>query len=285
MGAVVGWLRGGSAVRLILFLLAINALPAFLVLMAVPGRTSRYFVWTVHPTANARVLGVMYGNAFLLALAAWFERQWPRQRVAFGVVAPFAVAATIVTFVTLDPFLAHPHVELAYWILMYSILFVLAPAVLVANELSSGGRLPVTAPLGAIGRAIFGATGLALLAGGIGLLFRLQPVTSVWPFALTPLVARILGVWLGSLGVAHVWAAVDGDRLRARPLLLASPLTGILLALVPVLHHGDVREGAGGALAAYLALAGALVAVGLAGSRAPTWSSTGGRRSLRAPLP
>jgi hypothetical protein len=282
VGAVVGWLRGGSVVRLILFLLAVNALPAFVVLMAVPDRTSRYFVWTVDPSANARVLGVMYGNAFLLALAAWLEREWPRQRVTFVVVAPFAVAATIVTFVTLDPFLAHAHVELAYWILMYAILFVLAPAVLVANGLR---RLPVMAPVGAIGRVIFAATGLALLVGGVGLLFRLHPVTSLWPFALTPLVARILGVWLASLGLAHLWAAVDGDRLRARPLLLASPLTGILLALVPLLHHGDVRAGAGGAVAAYLALTGALVAVGLAGSRAPTWSSTGGRRSLRAPLP
>jgi hypothetical protein len=168
---------------------------------------------------------------------------------------------------------------------MYAILFVLTPATLVAHELWVGGRLPVTAPLGSLGRFVLAGTGFALLAGGIGLLFRLHPVTSLWPFALTPLVARILGVWLASLGLAHLRAAVDGDRLRAGPLLVASPLTGILLALVPLLHHGDVRAGAGGALAAYLALAGALVAVGLAGSRAPTWSSSGGRRSLRAPLP
>src|SRR5256714_7927215 len=286
MGTVIRWLRSGSAVRVIQFLLLVNALPAFVVLMAVPEHTSRYFVWTVHPAANARVLGVMYGNAFLLAAAGWREREWPRVRVTMAVIAPFAVAATIVTFVTLDPFLAHPHVELAYWILMYSVLFVLAPAVLVANELFSGGRLPVDAPLSAASRVIIAVTGCMLLVGGIGLLFRLHPVTTLWPFALTPLVARIVGVWLASLGVAHLWAALDGDRLRARPLLLASPLTGILLALVPLIHHGDVRDGAGGALAAYLTLAGALVAVGLASaSRAPTWSSSGGRRSLRAPLP
>jgi hypothetical protein len=269
MGALIHWLRAGSAVRLIQVLLAVNALPAFVVLMAVPGHTSRYFVWTVHPAANARVLGVMYGNAFLLAAVAWREREWPRLRVTMAVVAPFAVAATIVTFFTLDPFLAHPHVELAYWILMYSLLFVLAPAVLVANELSSGGRLQVTAPLSTAGRLIFAAAGCALVVGGIGLLFQLHPVTTLWPFVLTPLVARILGVWLASLGIAHLWAALDGDWLRARPLLLASPLTGILLALVPLLHRGDVRNGAGGAGAAYLVLAAALVAVGLAGARRP----------------
>src|SRR2546423_15132570 len=108
MGTVIRWLRSGSAVRVIQFLLLVNALPAFFVLMAVPGHTSRYFVWTVHPAANARVLGVMYGNAFLLAAVAWREREWPRRRGTMAVVAPFAVAATSVTFFTLDPFLAPP---------------------------------------------------------------------------------------------------------------------------------------------------------------------------------
>ena len=40
MGTVVGWLRSGSAVRVIQFLLLVNALPAFVVLMAAPGHTS-----------------------------------------------------------------------------------------------------------------------------------------------------------------------------------------------------------------------------------------------------
>jgi hypothetical protein len=144
---------------------------------------------------------------------------------------------------------------------MSSILFVPAPATLVANERASGGRLTAGRPLSALGRAVFAAAGAALLVAGVGLLFRLHPVAKLWPFALTPLVARILGVWLASLGLAHLWTAWARDRGRAGPLLLASPLTGILLALAPLLHHGDVRDGAGGAVAAYLALAGALVAV------------------------
>jgi hypothetical protein len=263
LGAVGRRLRDGSAVRTIQLLLIVNALPAFVVLMAVPDKTSRYFVWTVHPAANARVLGVMYGSAFLLAATAWRAPDWPHVRVTMAVIAPFAVAATIVTFVTLDPFLAHPHVELAYWILMYSILFVLAPTTLVANEVASGGRLPVTAPMPAIGRAVVATAGGLLLVAGIGLLFRLHAITTLWPFALTPLVARILGVWLASLGIAHLWAAADGDRARARPLLLSSPLTGALLALVPLLHRADVENG----VAAYLVLAAALVAVGVAATR------------------
>src|SRR5207237_583532 len=109
-------------------------------------------------------------------------------------------------------------------------LFVLAPAVLVANELFSGGRLPVDAPLSAAGRTIIAVTGCMLLVGGIGLLFRLHPVTTLWPLALTPLVARIVGVWLASLGVARLAGTPPLDtccpgRRRAPSVVPQTPLT------------------------------------------------------------
>jgi hypothetical protein len=72
--------RRSPLTTLVLVLLLANALPAFVLLQAVPGRTEDWFVWTIHPDANARVLAVMYGNAFLLALAAWFARDWGAMR-------------------------------------------------------------------------------------------------------------------------------------------------------------------------------------------------------------
>jgi hypothetical protein len=240
-------------------ILVVNALPAFVNLMSIPDRTERWFVWTVQPAANARVLGVMYGSACLLGLLGYAARTWPRQRATFVVVAPFAVAATIVTLVTLKPFRAHPWYELAYWLLMYSILFVAVPATFAIEERRHGGRLPVEAPFGPAGRVAVAALGALLLVAGIGLLFELSYATRLWPFAITPLVARILGVWLGCLGLAHLWAVWDGDRGRARALLLSMPPTGALLALVPLLHRDDLRHGATGARIAYLLLAGAMV--------------------------
>jgi hypothetical protein len=257
------------AVTLIQVLLVANALPAFVNLMSIPGRTERWFVWTVQPSANARVLGVMYGSACLLGLLGYLAGTWPRQRATLVVVAPFAVAATIVTLVTLDPFLKHPWYELAYWLVMYSILFVLAPAALVANEVVCGGRLEVEEPFAAGGRLAVALLAGALLVAGVGLLFELSYATRLWPFALTPLVARILGVWIACLGLAHAFAAWDGDRVRGRALLLSMPLTGALLALVPLLHRDDVRDGATGALAAYLTLATASAILPLVALRPP----------------
>ncbi|TMK93018.1 MAG: hypothetical protein E6G42_06930 [Actinobacteria bacterium] len=106
-----------------------------------------------------------------------------------------------------------------------------------------------------------------LLVAGVGLLFELSYATRLWPFAITPLVARILGVWLGCLGLAHTWAAWDGDRLRARALLITMPPTGALLALVPLLHRDDLRHGATGALVAYLLVAAAAAVLPLVALR------------------
>jgi hypothetical protein len=257
--------RRSPLTTLVLVLLLVNALPAFVVLQAVPDRTKDWFVWTIQPDANARVLGVMYGNAFLLAAVAWLAPTWPRMRVTMAVVVPFSVAATIVTLVTLDPFLKHPWYELAYWLVNYGILFVAAPLAAVVEERMSGGRIPPELPLSPAARLGVAVVAAALLVYGVSLLLELSVVSSLWPFDITPLVSRILGVWLASLGIAHAYAAWDGDRLGARPLIVASPVTGALLALVPLIHQDDVRPGATTAVALYLALCAALVAVGALG--------------------
>src|SRR5205085_5192462 len=165
------------AVTAVQAILVVNALPAFLVLMSVPDGTEHWFVWTVKPAANARVLGVMYGSACLLGLLGYAARTWPRQRATFAVVAPFAVTATIVTLVTLTPFRAHPWYGLAYWLLMYSLLFVAVPAVFATEERRHGGRLPVEAPFGSAARVAVAFLCAVLLAAGIGLLFELSYAT------------------------------------------------------------------------------------------------------------
>ena len=239
-----------------LALLLVNAAPAFVVLQAAPGRTEDAFVWTIHPDANARVLGVMYGNAFVLTLTGWLGRSWAAARVAMVVVVPFSLAATAVTFLTLDPFLAHPWYELTYWLANYVVLCVCAPLAFALEERRRQLRPGPKEALHGIERAVLAVCAGGLVVFGLSLLFQLGLRDALWPFAITPLVSRILGVWFCSLALAHAWAAVDAGRLGARALIVASPLTGALLALVPLINRDDVTGS--GALAAYLTLAFAL---------------------------
>jgi hypothetical protein len=72
-----------------------------------------------------------------------------------------------------------------------------------------------------------------------------------------------MGVWLAAFAAAYAWALWDGDWPRVRPLYLAAPFTGLLLALVPLAHTGDLRPAAGGDLAVYYVLALLVAAPGL----------------------
>jgi hypothetical protein len=268
------WWRGTSPlVKVVYLALLANGVPAFILLMCAPAHTDDLFVWTIQPPASARLLGVMYGNALLLVALGVYQPCWARARVIFVLVSVFSVAATIVTFVNIDPFLEHPWFHLTYWLTMYAVLFVAAPAALWSKERAHGGRLAVEAPLTPSARA--GAALAGTLLGGLGVVALASPATlaDIWPWELSALVARIVGVWLTALGVAFAWVVWDGDRVRTRPMFMQGIPTGTLLALLPLVHGDDLKAGAAAELAAYLALAGLLIGIGVLDAgrrRAPT---------------
>jgi len=255
---VTVWIR---AVQLVLLA---NAIPAFFVLTALPGRTDDLFVWTVKPDASAQLLAAMYGNAAILTLLTLGRKAWAEIRVAFVVITFFAFAATIVTFFHLDPFLAHPRYFFVYWLVNYFFLFFLTPFVFFREERAHGGRLPVDMPLP---RAPAVLACLACLAAGIAMFVGPPHVNDVWPWAMTPLVARIIGVWLTALGLAFAWAVWDGDAVRARPILWQALPTAVLLGIVPLVHRGDVTGGAAHWIL-FAALLAGLVVAGVSGLRA-----------------
>lgn len=256
-----------------LFLLA-NALAAVVSLVLAPG-SEDWFTWTIVPDAGARTLAVMYANAVALAIVALRQPDWAHARVVFVLITVFALAATAMTFFHLDPFLAHPWYHLAYWLGGYAVLVATAPVVLVIQERRHGGRLPVDVPLTRLQRGTGALAGTAMGAAALALLVSPARFSDVWPWDVAPLTGRLLGVWLAAFALAYAWALWDGDWPRVRPLYLVAPLTGFLLALVPLAHAGDVRPDAAGELAVYYALALLVAVPGLSlleRSRAPVAS-------------
>jgi hypothetical protein len=244
-----------------LFLVA-NAVAAVFSLMLAPG-SEDWFTWTIAPDANARLLAVMYANAVLLGVVALAQPDWAHARAIVLLITVFALAATVMTFFQLDPFLAHPWIHLAYWLTGYFVLVATAPAVFVWQERRHGGRLPVELPMSRLQRVTGAAAGIAMAAAAAVLIVSPARFSELWPWNVAPLTARLLGVWLAAFAVAYAWALWDGDWRRARPLYLAAPVTGLLLALVPLAHGGDVRDSAGAELAVYYALAVLVAAPGL----------------------
>jgi len=258
-------------VRFVELFLVANAVAAVVSLVLAPG-SEDWFTWTILPDASARLLAVMYANAVVLGVLALRAPDWAHARVVFVLITAFALAATTMTFFHLDPFLAHPWYHLAYWLGGYAVLVVSAPVVLVWQERRHGGRLPVTQPLSRLQRATSAAAGGASAAAAALLLASPARFSELWPWDVAPLTARLLGVWFGAWALAYAWALWDGDWPRVRPLAAAAPVTGLLLALVPLAHGGDVRPDAAGELAVFYVLALLVAAPGLgllAGDRVP----------------
>jgi hypothetical protein len=243
-------------VRAVYVFLLITIGTALSLLILAPG-SEDWFPWTIVPDASARMIAVVYLNAFLLVLFAWRTRDWAHTRAVFVPVTVFSVAATIVTLTNLDPFRASPADHLPFWLGAYGLLFVATPVVLVLEERAHGGRLPRQVPLSGLARVVGGLSGVALGATAIALFIDPSGVSDVWPWTLAPLVGRVFAVWLLALATAYAWVLWDGDWLRGRAIFLTAPISGIALLLVPVIHNGDVG---GGSLVLYLALAGLLVA-------------------------
>jgi hypothetical protein len=205
---------------------------------------------------NARLMGVMYANALILVGVGMLQTSWARVRIVMMLIALFSVLATVMTFVYLKPFLAHPWFHLTYWLGMYLVLCVAAPYVLVTGEKKNGGRLPIEVPLNGATRVLAGVLALVSLICALGLYFGLDAVNQVWPWELPPLVGGLIGVLFTTHAAAYAWALWDGDWLRVRPIFWQAPPTGLLFILLPLLHAGDLRPYAGSALALYYVVAG-----------------------------
>ncbi len=151
-----------------------------------PNLTEILFVWTIKPVINARLIGVMYSNAMLLVIFSAFQTKWAKVRINLVVITLFSIFATLLTFVYLKPFLAHPWYHLAYWLTMYLILFFAAPYVFITHEKKYGGKLPVEVPLNIGARLSAGIFALISLVCGLGLLFNIELVNQYWPWTLPP---------------------------------------------------------------------------------------------------
>ncbi len=244
-------------VKVVLLVLLANGLPAFVILMTLPNHTESLFVWTIKPTINARLIGVMYGNALLLVAIGAFQTSWARVRVIMVVITLFSVLATLLTFFYLQPFLAHPWFHLAYWLTMYLVLFVAAPYVFVTRERADGGKLPPDIPLTGAARAVAGISLVICLVSGLGLLFAIDLVNMALPWTLPPLVGGLIGVLLITHAAAYGWSLWDGDWIRVRPMFWQAPPTGLLLFLLPLVHATELKDGA--SLGLYLGLTALVV--------------------------
>ena len=251
-----------------LFLVA-NGVAAVLSLTLAPG-SEDWFTWTVLPDAGARLLAVMYANAVLLGVIALRQPDWPHARAIFVLITFFALAATLMTFFNLDAVQGAPLVPPR--LLARRLRGARAHRAVGPRPRGAPARRPAPGRAAAERRPARHRRARVRRDGRGGDRARDQPAGVLADLALgrsrrSPGGCSASGCW--PVAVAYAWTLWDGDWRRARPLFLAAPVTGLLLALVPLLHQGDVRPDAAGELLVYYALAAVIAAPGLGLASAP----------------
>ncbi|GAB3085132.1 hypothetical protein [Pedococcus soli] len=213
-------------------------LVAFVILYGFPGQTARVWSWPIQAQMTSMLLASAYlGGCYFFLRVLLVERRWVAVRAGFVSVALFATLLGIATIIHWDKFV---HDRLAFWLwagLYFTAPFLVAAAWF-ANQRYAAPSAPDAPRLGRVARwSVAGVGGLAVLTGLLMFAAPARAVT-VWPWALTPLTARVVGATfcLGAAGLAVLiddrW---DTVRLMRRVQLVMFAL--ILVAAVRARHE------------------------------------------------
>jgi hypothetical protein len=223
--------------------------------------TDDWFSWTIQPPLSAASLGAFYGAALVLFIAGLRASPTVTVRQIAPAVLLIAFALLIVTLVHLDKF-DMDSLFGVFWLCAY----LAAPPLLLWGVLAERGALrgPVAgSPLGRPLRLLLGAEGAVMI--GVSGLLLLAPETAadIWPWQLTPLVARAFGSFTLGIGLVAVTLARDGI-LGSRGIALSYAVLGALQLLVVLNHEGDLGSD-DAATAVYVGFLVAVLITGLYG--------------------
>ena len=202
---------------------------AFAVLWPVPTHTERRFAWHIEPTMTPMVLASAYlGGAYFFARAG-LSRAWHTVKGGFPPVATFASLLGIATIIHWNKFI---HTAPAFW--LWAALYFTTPFLVVYAFVSNRHTEPPLAHderLISVGSArVVAAVGALALVTGLFLFVVPSVAISVWPWALTPLTAQVMGA-VFCLGLAGIGAVAERRWSSARILLQVGI---VMLALMVV---------------------------------------------------
>ena len=220
-------------------------------LFVLPTETDRLFAWTINTPLTAAFLGASYWAATVLALTSAAERDWARGRAFAPAYLIAGVLLLWVTFVHLDQFHMDAITGWA-WLVLYAI-FPPGIVILLVRQRRMPGVEPArTRPMPPAVRAILGVQGAVMALAGAALTALPEDLGGFWPWQLTALPGRAIGVFVLAQGVLVLTACREGDWGRVRPAMAQYLLLGVL-QLVAVLRFSDTLDWGSPGAGLYLA--------------------------------
>jgi len=251
---------------------------AFLILYFFPHLSGERFAWEIQPPMTAMYMGAGYIGGAWLFVRAIFGKRWHRVAPGFLPVTTFAsgmLLATILHWDVFDP----GHFPFILWMGLYVVTPFLVPLVWWLNRPADPGT-PEEGDVVVPKWARWSLRGLGLILLGFALVGFVRPtlLIDIWPWALSPLTARIMSGWLGLMGVGGVVIAGDTRWSAWKVGLQSIGLWHLLVVVGAFLRSGDFANGLGNWYLAsvVVVLAGMLLLyLMMEGERREWWASTG----------
>lgn len=198
-----------------------------------PEDTGTKFAWEIKSVAMASVLGGLYFAFTPTLILQFLARRWEMIRVIIPAAFAFTTAEMVATALHWDLFFIGT-LRFNIWLASY----LLPPPLLLAMYLYQEKRSPhppVESPLPKGLRTLFFGLGAILTLDALIAFVSPDYLISSFPWALTPLTARVLSGWVLVIGTLLLSMARENDRDRVR---LASP---VLILLLPAVGTQVVR--------------------------------------------
>lgn len=206
---------------------------AFVVLYGFPGRTTELFAWTIRPDMTPILMGAGYGAGVYFFYRVATADEWHRVAPIFPGIAAFTWFMAVATVLHSGSF-NHAHHTFPLWVFLYAVTPVLVPAVWWVNRRTDPGEASADGVrLPRVVRVLGGGLGLLVTLSAVALFLVPGMLIDAWPWAVSPLTARILAGWFALFGVVNAVVALD-PRWSAARLSVRSQVIGFALVLVGV---------------------------------------------------
>jgi hypothetical protein len=179
-------------------------------------QTDTYFAWTFAAPFSAAFMGAGYWAAMLHAYSGARAKSWAAVRTSLPAALTATTLLTITTFLHLDKFHFDSPLFITrfvtwVWIIVYvTVPFILFAAWVIQSRLP-GANVKGRYPLRAWMRGGFALLAAFALLAGLALFIAPTAMSTLWPWAVTPLAGRAISSWLTAFGMACASLAFEND--------------------------------------------------------------------------
>ncbi|MCB0006735.1 MAG: hypothetical protein KDE04_09780 [Anaerolineales bacterium] len=188
--------------RLVALLVIPFLLAAFVILYLQPESSGTRFAWEIRPALTAAWMGAGYLGGAWFFLRVALARRWGQVAAGFWPVTTFTWAMLLTTVLHWSRF-ELPHWPFLIWLVLYLVTPFLIPWLWWRNQRRVGrpvvGPEELLVPAG-IRLGMLAVAGLMLISCLVAFVAP-HLLVRFWPWALTPLTARVMGGWFALMGV------------------------------------------------------------------------------------